>query len=169
MRRFILGGLLVALATAVLAPAAGAEERRVDDGFYTIEEPAEPAAADPAQLAPAAGDIPAPLVPAPLAEVRQRHRIELETLTAGLAAARDQAERESLERQAMDLKLAQQREELQWLMADALARGDSAYAAQLGEALDALVPRPAPVPVTLVPRDPATGRALDSRDEGGVR
>jgi hypothetical protein len=74
-----------------------------------------------------------------------------------------------MERELVALKEAQQREELLWLKSDALARGDQALAARLDEALEELTPRILPPAGPAVPRDPATGRTLDGRDEGGVR
>jgi hypothetical protein len=172
MNRSMLGGLLLALATAGLFPVAHADpdERRVDDGFYTIDEPAEAVTGTAATLV----DRPdaaarAAVVPQALAELRARHAGELQTLAASLATTRDQQTCAEMQRQVLELKRSQRIEELQWLKAEALARGDTAYAGRLDEALGMLEAGPRSVAVTPVLRDPATGRALDGRDAGGVR
>lgn len=160
--------LVAALAAGAMA-VESADERRPDTATYQLEESTVPTAGQPAQALEADGSRVAPLqIPAALADLRARHNSALAQLGAALDAARDQAERESLERQAVELKHSQQLEELGWLKQNALAKGDAAYASRLDEALRQLEPRTAPVATTFVPRDPVTGEAL-SGQEGGAQ
>lgn len=156
--------LVSALATTVLA-----EERRLDTATYRLEEPTMPSVGQPVQALGADASLAAPVqVPAALAELRARHLGEVSAMDAALLAARDEAERQSLELRAVAMKQRQQQEELGWLRSNALATGDAAYAARLDEALQNLEPVAAPVATRFVPRDPATGLALDGQ-EGGAQ
>ncbi|MFA7330330.1 MAG: hypothetical protein WC326_04570 [Candidatus Delongbacteria bacterium] len=161
--------LALALTGAAFAAESETTERRVDTETYEILRTSQPATGGAVVALPGSaaeyGLAPAPT--GPLAELRARQLAEFQSLAASLGAADNQA-REALEDRLRDLKLRHSREELEFLRQDALSRGDAAYAARLDEALGNLTPRPAPAPTTFVPRDPATGRALDGT-EGGAR
>lgn len=171
MRSLILMGALLAALTSPVLADENTSDRRVDTGTYQIDEPTQPAGAPGAAAVQAVTqtDTRPVAVPAELAQLRARHMDEVAALVQALAAARDQAERASLELQAQELKIRQQREELTWLRTDAATRGDAAYAARLDDALRDLEPRTAPVATATVPRDPVTGRSLDGREEGGSK
>lgn len=161
--------LLMFCLLGLSAPFAGAEERLEDTATYRVSEPDTPTllsvSAEVLPQAPAA----CVTTPAALAELRSRHQADYEALEQALLAARDQTELLSLERQAASMKLTHRREDLQWRLADALARGDAAYASRLDEALGELEPKPLPAATTFVPRDPQSGQALDGRREGGAQ
>jgi hypothetical protein len=163
--------LLLALAVTGVAFAATDEatERRVDSETYEMLAPGLPADAGIATAQPADAATAAPVQDGPLAELRARHQAEFQSLAEAAVAARDNQTREALEAELAGLKARHAREELEWLKADALAKGDAAYAGRLDEALRNLTPAAAPVATTFVPRDPATGRALDGRLEGGAQ
>jgi hypothetical protein len=164
----IIACVLAGLAGASLAATGDTtDERRTDTATYRLTEPGLQSGTAPATLSTEASPAVAIAVPGPLAELRARHLAAYENLSLALANSRDNAERASLELQAVELKTAQQREELQWLKADAESRGDAAYAARLDEALREAQPKAAPVATSFVPRDPATGRALST--EGGSK
>lgn len=161
--------LTIAFAALALSHAALAENDRVDDASYRIEEPTMPAAA--AVQADAAPVAERSLVQAgeALSALRAEHARAYGELESAALAATDNAERESIERQAMELKAEQQREELQLLLDQAEARGDGVYAARLREALNAdLAAKAEPVRVSVV-RDPETGAALSGASEETVR
>jgi hypothetical protein len=163
MKRFLILTCLLAAAGAQAATAVADEARRVDDGVYSNEQPVlqqggAVQAATPDRVA-------APASRNPIAELQAAHLAEYRALEQALASATDEAQRRTLENRAAAMKSEHQRAELQALKADALLRNDAAYAARLDEALRLLDTPPAPVATTFVPRDPATGRAL----EGGVK
>ncbi len=169
MNKLIMTTLVATALVSTTFVTASAEERRQDTATYRLEEATTPGAGS---LVPALEDTSLRAmqiaVPAPLADLRARHANEMAGMEAALAASRDQAERESLERQAMELKLRQQREELSWLKEQAVAKGDAAYAERLDQAQRELAPKAAPVATVFVPRDPATGEALGAQ-EGGAK
>jgi hypothetical protein len=161
--------LLAGWASTGLAADSENPERGPDTGSYTIDEPAQPLASSvPALLAD-----PTPertlAIPTALAELRARHLATLQQLEQAILLAQDPVERHALEERAQALKTTQQQEDLLWLKADALQRGDAAYATRLDAALLALEPVPAPVATRFVPRDPLSGRALDGSEEGGLQ
>lgn len=166
MNKLILTTLVAATLLGAAVTTASAEERRMDTATYRLEEPTTPAAG--AAVTASDGDAPVRVnlvpVPAPLAEMRARHADEMAGLEAALLTSRDQAARESLERQALGMKLRQQREELDWLKTQALLAGDAPYAARLDQARGELEPKAAPVATTFVPRDPVTGEALGAKE-----
>jgi hypothetical protein len=167
-KSLILACLLAGLASASLAVDGEIQDRRDDNATY---RPAEP---DQVEAGPAA--VAGPRTPeraqtpsGPLVEMRQRHAAELEALVQAFDQARDESERQSLERQAASLKLAHSREELGLFREAALARGDEARVLDLEQALSDLEPRPATPANVFVPRDATTGRALNGSEEGGAR
>lgn len=162
MKKLLLMGCL--LAAAGLVAADGGEQRRTDTDTYTSDQPVlQDGGAAVALPSEQAGTAPV----SPIADLLAAHQAEMQALDQALMNARDEAERQSLELRAVEMKREHQRAELQALKADALLRQDAAYAARLDEALLHLSPAPAPVATTFVPRDPATGRALTT--EGGAK
>ena len=161
MKKLLLMGCL--LAAAGIAAADAGEQRRTDTDTYTNDQPVlrdgGAAVALPIEQAGAA-----PV--SPIADLLAAHQAEMQALDQALLNARDEAERQSLELRAVEMKREHQRAELQALKADALLRQDAAYIARLDEALLNLTPAPAPVATIFVPRDPATGRALTT---GGAK
>jgi len=154
-----------------LALVAGAEERRDDDSFYTIDEPTVPAVGGVAQgqVADPADRAAAPQVDAELAALRADHARAWAELREASLAATDDAARAAIEAGAAELKAAQQREELELLLSQAEARGDGAYAERLRAALTAeRAPRPEPRRVHVV-RDPQTGRVISEGGEAASR
>lgn len=163
-KRILLTVLLAAWSGTALAAADASTERRVDNETYQTSQPTTPGNGGVVEAQVASERTAVSEVGGPLAELRSRHQAEFAPLLTALSAARDNAERESLERQAMELKARQAREELVWLKSAALEKGDTAYAARLDEALANLQPAAAPVATTFVPRDPATGAALNAAE-----
>ncbi len=78
---------------------------------------------------------------ATLEALRQGHWQTYLTLRDRLQAARDLLEIQHLQQEMLELKLRQQREELEWLRADALSRGELEDATRLEQGLAALDPR----------------------------
>jgi hypothetical protein len=164
---------LLLLATLAIALGAHAEERRIDDAIYRSDEPATPAAAiapvqaeaaDPAEAArqAAAAD-------EALSALRAGHAAAYAALEAEALAATSPAERDAIEARAAGLKADQHREELEWLLARAEARGELRYADELRAALAAeRAPRPEPVRVQ-IERDPSTGRVIAGSSEESTR
>lgn len=157
---------VLAMTGVVFAASDEATERRVDSETYEMLAPAQPADAGAAIAQPADAATATPVQDGPLAELRDRHLAEYQALAEASRAALGSAE---LEARLVEMKARHAREELEWLRADAQAKGDDAYATRLDEALRNLTPAAAPVATTFVPRDPATGRALDGRLEGGAQ
>jgi len=149
--------LVLAMTGVVFAAEGDGTERRVDSETYEMLAPSQPAEALPATVRPADGATAAPATEGPLAELRARHLAEYTSLADASRAALGSVE---LEARLVELKARHARAELEWLKADALAKGNTAYVASLDEALVNLTPAAAPVATTFVPRDPATGRAL---------
>jgi hypothetical protein len=155
--------LVLAMTGVVFAASDEATERRVDSEGYEILGSTTPAGgvavaatlAEPGQIERAAATA------GPLAELRARHMAEFQSLADASRASLGSPE---LEAQLADLKLRHAREELGLLRSEAEGKGDTAYAARLDEALRNLVPAPAPVATTFVPRDPATGAALNAAE-----
>ncbi|MFA7330339.1 MAG: hypothetical protein WC326_04615 [Candidatus Delongbacteria bacterium] len=76
-----------------------------------------------------------------LEALRQGHWQAYLSLRDRLQAARDLLEIQHLQQEMLELKLRQQREELEWLRADALSRGELEDATRLEQGLAALEPR----------------------------
>lgn len=160
--------MMIGLAALGFSLGATAEDGRVDDARYSIEEESMPASvtAHPDAVRQAAPSV--DRSSEALAALRAEHARAYEELEAACLAANN-ADREALERQAMTLKAEQQREELELLLDEAEARGDAAYAEDLRAALNAdLAPRPEPKRVHVV-RDPATGDVISGNSEEAVR
>jgi hypothetical protein len=163
-KRILLSVLLAACSGSVLAASNDSTERRVDTETYQMQSPTTPVNGGIVEAQAATERSVASDVSGPLAELRARHQSEYATLLQSLANARDNAERASLEQRAGELKLRQAREELVWLKAAAIEKGDAAYAARLDEALRETEPKAAPVATTFVPRDTVTGAALNAAE-----
>lgn len=160
--------LMIGVAALGLSLGAMAEEARVDDASYNVEEATMPAGAT-VQAEAAQADRAVDRATEALSALRAEHARAFAELEAAALAAADNTERDRIERDAMGLKAEQQREELELLLGEAEARGDAAYAESLREALNAdLAPKAEPRRVQVV-RDPATGKVISGASEEDAR
>jgi hypothetical protein len=150
---------------ALAAPTALAEGDRQPSGIYVPD----PGQEEPALAAPATADpVPLPAEPAGLDARRARRLAQLELLAAAALATTTESERLRLEDEMLRIKREGELEDLRLKLAAAEAGGFAEQAARLAQALRELEAPRAPVaPGATVPRDPATGEALDAK--GGVR
>ena len=112
---------------------------------------------------------PAPRFSQEIQDLRANYRRQVKSLESQIRLARDHQVRLQLEERLAALKTESHRAELLQLQREARQRGDEKYAARLQEVLDHGL-APTRKPHAPLPRDPRTGRPLNSPDgEGGVK